>query len=75
MINITISSAKLNNMYMSLNNLTKNQQISKLEIQNIEHEGNFIKFVFRNDIGRRGAWQPTTKIYVTHLDDEDPGVQ
>jgi len=70
---INITSAALNNIYFTLNELTKTQKISKLTPYNVEHNGNFITFVFRNNIGRKGAWQPITNLSVTHIDDEDPG--
>jgi hypothetical protein len=73
-MNIEITSAKLNSIYENLNSLTRKGQISKLEVFNVEHNENFIKFVFRKDIGRKGAWQPITSLKVTHIDDEDPGL-
>jgi len=71
---ITITSEKLNRIYLTLNRKTKTGEISTLENYNVEHDSNFIKFVFRKNIGRKGAWQPTTNIKVIHEDDEDPGL-
>lgn len=70
---IEITSAALNNIYLTLNELTRTQKISKLTPYNVEHNGNFIIFVYRNHIGRKGAWQPITNLKVNHIDDEDPG--
>jgi hypothetical protein len=62
---------KLNSYYRIVNELYKRKELSKFQPYELEHKGKNLTFVFRSDIGMKGAWQIATKIEVIHNDDVD----
>lgn len=62
---------KLNSYYTIVNELYKRKELTKYEPYIIDHKGKNLTFVFRENIGLKGAWQIATKIDVVHDNDID----